>query len=314
MYLRRGVPEGSIDTILSSWAVSTKKQYVTYINKWLVFAETNDISSHKPSVTSVLNFLQSLVDRGLKYSGVNTAKSALLAVFVLDENNEADIVLVSRFLKGVFKITPPCPRYTSTWDVNIVLNFFRKQPSVEFLSLLDLTLKLVTLMCLATAQRPQSLQLLDLNNMVKENEKFTFFLLGNFKQARPNFAQQKLVFPLYPNDKRLCVYTTLEIYLEKTRDLRIGTKLLISTVKPYQCITVDTISRWLKSILVSAGIDIKLFKAYSFRAATTSAAAAKGANISSILETAGWSNAKTFENFYHRSVCKQEEFAHTVLK
>lgn len=314
LYRLRGVPEGSIDIILNSWSDATKKQYTTYINKWIVFAKTDHISVTKPSINDVLNFLQKLVDNGLKYSGVNTAKSVLIAIFVLDDRNHYENALINRFLKGVFKTTQPSPRYSSTWDVNLVLDFFRKQPPVECLSLLDLSLKLVTLMSLATAQRQQSLQMLDLENMVKEDDKFTFFIVGNFKHARPKFPQQNLVFPVYEPDERLCVYSTLAVYLERTGNLRTNSKLLISTVKPYSAVTRDTVSRWLKTVLSSAGIDTQIFKAHSFRAATTSTALLKGVNIKSILETAGWANAKTFEKFYLKPVVIGEKmFAHCVL-
>jgi hypothetical protein len=50
------------------------------------------------------------------------------------------------------------PRYTATWDVNLVLN------SYEIFSLKYLTYKLVTLLALCTGQRCQTLSVLELNN------------------------------------------------------------------------------------------------------------------------------------------------------
>ena len=35
---------------------------------------------------------------------------------------------------------PSTPRYNCIWDVDVVLNMFRKQPLAEYLSLYDLTL------------------------------------------------------------------------------------------------------------------------------------------------------------------------------
>ena len=54
--------------------------------------------------------------------------------------------------------------------------------------------------------------------------------------------------------------------------MRKTNKLCISYVKPYGAVTRSTISRWLKSLMSSAGIDISKYSAHSIR----SAAASKG--------------------------------------
>ena len=51
---------------------------------------------------------------------------------------------------------------------------------------------------------------------------------------------------------------------------------------------------------MKAGVDVSEFKAHSFRAASTSAAANKGVPINFILQTADWTNASTFAKFYDR--------------
>ena len=42
-------------------------------------------------------------------------------------------------MKGIYELRPPWPRYTATWDLSTVLNFFRKGVSVSELSLKELT-------------------------------------------------------------------------------------------------------------------------------------------------------------------------------
>ena len=54
------------------------------------------------------------------------------------------------------------------------------------LSLNDLTFTLVMLMVLTTANRGQSLHLLDLQGMVKEDNCFTFVIDSNIKQSKRN--------------------------------------------------------------------------------------------------------------------------------
>ena len=70
---------------------------------------------------------------------------------------------------------------------------------------------------------------------------------------------------------------------------------------------------------MKAGVDVSEFKAHSFRAASTSAAANKGVPINFILQTAGWANASTFAKFYerHNNILHPEEmqshFSQAVL-
>ena len=87
-------------------------------------------------------------------------------------------------MKGVARNRPTLPRYKNIWDVNLVLNVFRQQPLVEYLSLYDLTLRTVTLLALVSAQRCQSLHLLDLDCMTVLEDRYDFLLSGNFKQSR----------------------------------------------------------------------------------------------------------------------------------
>lgn len=59
--------------------------------------------------------------------------------------------LVSRFLKGVFNSRPPAPKYTTMWDVDIVLSHTRDMEDKNQLSFQLLTHMLAMLMALANA-------------------------------------------------------------------------------------------------------------------------------------------------------------------
>ena len=69
-------------------------------------------NAYVTSVNTVLVFLHKLYERGLSYSTLNTARSALSS-FVTIENTTATVgshTLVSRFLKGVFNLKLPVSR------------------------------------------------------------------------------------------------------------------------------------------------------------------------------------------------------------
>jgi len=77
--------------------------------------------------------------------------------------------------------------------------------SSQELSLKHLTLKLVMLVALTTAQGGQSLHLLDTLNMVQEETAYTFMLDSNLKQSKPGRSTSDLVvkFSAYPHDRNL---------------------------------------------------------------------------------------------------------------
>jgi hypothetical protein len=58
---------------------------------------------------------------------------------------------------------PLLPNNTCTWDVSIVLNWLEKCFSLQNLPLKELTMKLVALLALSTAQRVQVLKMLKIN-------------------------------------------------------------------------------------------------------------------------------------------------------
>ena len=93
----------------------------------------------------------------------------------------------------------------------------------------------------------------------------------------------------------------LKEYLRRTAQMRKGqSKLLLCYRKPFGRASKATISRWAKSVLEAAGIDVGVYKAHSSRAASTSHCVAKGLSLEEIMTTAGWSNAGTFARFYQK--------------
>ena len=265
---------------------------------------------------NILDFLTELYEQKLSYSAINSARSAL-STFV-DTNNDNTIgnsSIIKRFMKGLYHLNPPMPRYTEIWDVKIVLTYIQKLYPLKDLSLKDLTLKLVMLMALVTAQRAQTLHLLSLDNMSVGKSSYTFLLGDLIKQSKP--TGKKIVIKLLPYtiDKTLCVVKTLQEYLERTEMIRKDKKLFISFVKPHKVVSKETLSRWVKIVLGRSGIDIKHFKAHSTRAASVSAALRNSVNLNEILATAGWSNANTFFKFYNKDKLssKESQYASKML-
>ena len=104
--LNSGLSEQSTSMILSSWRVSTKKQYIIYLHRWITFCADGHLNIFTKDVSHILNFLNTLYDEG----AINTARSALSAFLgVMDINHIGAHPLVVRFMKGVSRSRPTLP-------------------------------------------------------------------------------------------------------------------------------------------------------------------------------------------------------------
>lgn len=313
---KQQISERATNIILQSWRSGTKKQYNIYINKWSKFCREKQINNVQTSIGYALDFLTELFDNGSSYSTINTARSALSTLILVDgRTNFGSHPLVVRFMKGIFNVRPPVARYTETWDVNIVLKFVLTLSPVKDLSTKQLTLKLCILMALISGQRSQTLHLLEVSHMKKANWGYAFTLTKVLKHSRSGGSLPTIVFRAYPQDRRLCVVTVLKEYLfrRKARVAPTEERLFVSYVAPFKGVTISTISRWVKTVLCAAGINTEVFKAHSTRAASCSKAKIQDVPMEDILKAGGWSNTRTFGKFYNKAVTSNT-FAEAVLK
>lgn len=104
---------------MSSWRKNTKKQYSGHLNKWTEFCSERDADPFCAPVNICLDFLVSLYEKGLSYSSINTARSAISAI----HKDCGNSVLINRFMKGIYNLRPGLPRYTCTYDIKGVLDY-----------------------------------------------------------------------------------------------------------------------------------------------------------------------------------------------
>ena len=271
-----------------------------------------------PTVENALCYLHSLYDRGLSYSALNTARSAISNV----DNHYTEFShtpvgkhpLICRYLKGIFNKQKPVPKYSTIWSVDLVFGYLSNLWPLHKISLKELTLKLVMLIALTTGQRCQTQTFLDISEryMKKHENCFEFSLIEHIKQDRPGKVFGNVRLYKYPTKER-CVYETLEFYLKATENLRSTTRLLVSFVKPYKAVTSSTIGHWIKTVLASAGIDTSVFSAHS----TCCASASKAITTISadmLIRAAGWSQESTFRKFYDRPVALTNQMCFSVLE
>ena len=76
------------------------------------------------------------------------------------------------------------------------------------------------LVALVTAQRGQSLHMLDIAFMTEFAHSFEFVLPEHVKQSRPGYRPPFIILKAYPEDHKLCVFTHMKQYLKQTKPLR----------------------------------------------------------------------------------------------
>ena len=119
-------------------------------------------------------------------------------------------LLVTRLLKGVYNRRPPQPRYSTTWDVDVVTKHLTAMGSNESLTLKQFSQKLVVLMALAEASRTSELRALYIRFRTYKPNGVVFKLASLTKKRTPGLPPKELFFGTFPSDKRLCVVKCLK--------------------------------------------------------------------------------------------------------
>ena len=159
-----------------------------------------------------------LYAQGLGYSTLNTARSALSAILrISDCQNFGSHPLVVRFMKGVFEIRKPKPKYDVIWDASKVLTYLSTLHPVKELPLKDLTLKLVMLLLLVTGQRGQSIHLMTLSAMKFTESECQFQILNHTKTSKPGCSATSITISAFEQDPRICPLAALNEYLDRTQ-------------------------------------------------------------------------------------------------
>ncbi|XP_067204178.1 uncharacterized protein [Linepithema humile] len=285
-FLRKGLTEDAIDVMIDSITKTTLRQYECSLKRWWEFAHLEKIDLFNAKTTEIIKFLNNLFKKGASYSTLNTTRSTVSLISIYDINKDG---LISRFLKGVFKQRPSIPKYATTWDITPVLNYIEKLHPLKELNLREAGEKVVTLLALTTAQRLQTLSLIDIDNIVKSDTGLNIKITERIKTSRPGAFQPELILPFFKEEPGLCVASAILDYIDYTKKLRNknNKRLFIATVKPFGAISSQTIGHWIKRLLGKAGVDTNQFTAYSTRHAAVSAAYKQGVDITAIRRSAG---------------------------
>ncbi|CAH2209141.1 jg16987 [Pararge aegeria aegeria] len=314
-FTRRGTPPEALNLMMASLADNTIKQYNVTLKLWWQFCSSHNIDVFNGSISDMLSFLTHQFNNGCSYGSLNSHRSALS--LLLTNFDVGSDVCIKRLLKGAYKIRPNKPKYTSTWDPQLVLNHVSNwYPNLE-LSIEKITKKLVILLALCTAHRVQTFSLIKMKNVSITQTGVKIAITDIIKTSAPRRDQPILSLPFFRDNINICPASVLKDYIFVTKNMRtpnVG-NLLLTFKKPHKATTAQSISRWIKQVISESGVDVNTFSAHSIRHAATSAAYHAGLSLDTIRKTAGWSSTSlAFARFYNRPILTgNDDFANAVV-
>ena len=147
--------------MLASWRTKSSQTYDSLFNKWVSWCSERHWDPVSGPIADVANFLAYLFKEGYKSRSLNSFRSAISSVHdPVDGIEVGKHPTISRLLKGAYHSRP---RYTSTWNVQVVVQYLDGLGPSDSLSLKQLTFKLVMLLGLTRPSRSADLASLQLD-------------------------------------------------------------------------------------------------------------------------------------------------------
>lgn len=304
-----GFSEDACQILVKRWAPSTVKTYEGAWKRWYSWCTQRGHNPISPSIPELAEFLVQLHKAGSSYAYLGILRST---VSVLADPGEGGVRVgqdprITSLFKGFYKLRPPRVRYTATWSVDSVLNFYQRVeiPNKE-LSLKEHTIKLAMLLGINLIARAGDLNCLLAENYVEKDHKIELLLAKTMKHQRSGPLKPVSIY--VQENINICPVATLLSYIYRTREYRqrkdrkARNLLFLSLDDRHVNVTTRTISRWILLGMDKAGINIETFKAHSMRGASASTFRAKGMSLQRILKRGRWANRSVFKKHYLRNL------------
>ena len=120
----------------------------------------------------------------MSYNSLVSARYALGHCLPCDIINHSS---VSTFLKGVYNLRPPTPKYFVIWNVNTLLSYIQHKDISTFY---DITKKLAILFMILAGRRVNTPVHLKVTNMYITDTEVTFTFDEVLKHSQPNYKRK----------------------------------------------------------------------------------------------------------------------------
>ena len=274
----------------------------------------------------VLDFLQSLVDKGLSPSTLKVYVAAISYNHVMVENGTVGSHrLVSSFLKGAQRLNPPRAPRAPVWDLNLVLDALCRAPfePLAHAELKWLSCKTAFILAITSAKRVGELHALSVSESClrwnPDQSGVTLWPNTAFLPKVPSAANinrpiRLARFEPPPGEaasqlKLLCPVRALRAYIDATARVRRAEQLFVCHDGPKKgcALSKQRLSHWVVDTIAHAyevsnrpmppGV-----RCHSTRSVSASWAALRGVPLEDICSAASWASASTFARFYSVNV------------
>ena len=269
----------------------------------------------------MLRYLQHLSDT----KAVNTIRGYITAIserhaLVSDGEHRrriSDLEVVQTWMRGLTSLHPQPRVRVPSWDLEIVLSALKKPPfyPLKDASLKHLTIRTAFLMALTSARRASEVHAIRHDTLQWKADCVYAFPDEQFlpKVATQWHVNQPIAFPALrqrgnPELTKLCVRTTIDHYVKRTKVVRAGagasSQLLIcfgGNQKGHP-VSVQRLSKWLKMAVEIAYDQANLprpsVKGHHVRKQATSWADLAGVTPVDICRAATWKSSSMFARHY----------------
>ncbi|KAJ8019670.1 hypothetical protein HOLleu_41344 [Holothuria leucospilota] len=115
-------------------------------------------------------------------------------------------------------------------------------------------------------------------------------------------------------DRLVCPVRALKYYISRTKALRRSDRLFIACNPPHAPVSKDTISRWIRSLIIPHVRSSESVRAHDVRAHATSKAWFAGVPLEEIIKAAAWKTPSSFVSHYLTDTVSAEgAFTRAVL-
>ena len=253
-YSEAGISQPAQTLLVAAWRDGTSAW-----RRWASWCRERKLNSIQASVDAILEFFSSEFHLGRAYRTLNVYRSAISSTHPkIDSVWVGEHPLVLQLLKGAYNLRPPLPRYSSTWDISLVVSYIDGLGVNESLSLKDLSQKLGFLLALTAMERVSEVVAHDLRYRRFHPEGVTFALPDLTKKSRAGQDLKISFHASFDENHSLCVVNCLKVYEHRTSEFRPldpskPNKLLLSYIRPHKPISGASLSRWLKDIIILSG-------------------------------------------------------------
>ena len=297
----------------------TRSQYDSAIRGWREFCLRGKINPTGPSIEDILAYLTHKYEDGMQYNTIASTKSALANITSLPGLSCISAhPLLQRFLKCVYNLRPPNPRYSMIWNTSVVIDYLQSLHTND-ISLKLLSYKTVMLLTLLSGRCVSNLHYFRIDELQSRESEVIFSVTALLKHGKVS-RKEPIIFYAYSHNVQLCPLHIINQY-RRVRDALVPSTekaFFVTYGKPHHAATKDTFARLIKDVLSQSGVDTTLFNPHSCRSASSSTAKSLGVPLHKILKSGQWAIESTFYKFYQRhilwsDVTENKEFADSIL-